>query len=96
MTAQFERPVTVLVGLGIPRRLADVNAALSFLEELPTGSRDEAHEATVSVCRDVLSGTADIAMAYDLLCAYARRRDVFIEDAPFGLVQEAITQPLAA
>ncbi len=81
MSASFARPVTVLVGLGLPRPIQNPGAALAFLLEQPLSARDEAYEATVATCRDALAGRAEMAEAYDIVCAYARRRGMYLEDA---------------
>lgn len=89
MSASFSRPVTVLVGLGLPRRIEHAGAALEFLLEQPLSARDEAFEATVAACRDALGGRVDTAEAYDVLCAFARRRDIYLDDTTvdFHLVE---------
>lgn len=78
MIATFSRPVTVLVGLGFPRRLLSASEALSFLEANPAG--DEAFEAAVSVCRDALEGLTTPQHAQDIVSAYAQRRGVYVDE----------------
>lgn len=96
MSASFARPVTVLVGLGLPRRIEHSGAALEFLLEQPLSARDEAHEATVAICRDALSGRVGTADAYDVLCAYARRRDMYLDDPLVEIQPVEAEQQLAA
>lgn len=82
MNAAFRRRITVLVGLGTPRSIESAGEALAYLLELPSGARDEAFEATVAACRDALRGLCDADEARDVFCAFARRRDVYMEDVP--------------
>jgi hypothetical protein len=78
------RPVTVLVGLGYPLRIADACAALEWLESEPAAVRDEAFEATCAACRDAMAGTEGVEIetgeALDVVTAYARRRGILVED----------------
>lgn len=76
----FIAPVTVLVGLGFPRRIESVLDAISFLDEQPEMLRDEAFYATYDACRDALAGVESVADARDVFCALARRRGVLVED----------------
>lgn len=76
----FQRPVTVLVGLGFPRIVTNVYEAFSCLKEVPTLMRDEVYEATCDACRDALSGKCSIDDAHDVFIAYARRRSILVEE----------------
>ena len=81
----FQRPVTVLVGLGFPRAVASVEQAMSFLDEVPTVMRDEAYRATCDACRDALTNRCSAQEAHDVFAAYARRRGVLVEEPMSGL-----------
>ncbi len=70
----------VLVGLGSPRRIDNVMTALAFLEDYPRMLKDEAFQATRSACLDALAGTTSTEEAYDVFCAFARRRRILIDD----------------
>jgi len=94
MNASFQRPITVLVGLGVPRRLETAGDALAFLLEMPHRARDEAYEATVSCCRDALSGLAEAEQAYDIVSAFARRMGIYVEDVFVDIT--GAEMPLAA
>lgn len=80
MLSRFDRPLNVLVGLGTPRRLSGPAEALAFLHELPDALRDEAYEVTLAACREAVQGLGDPKQAYDILCAFARRRAIYVED----------------
>src|SRR5690606_12448491 len=76
----FQRPVTVLVGLGFPRVVTNVYEAFSCLKEVPSLMGDEVHEATCDACRDALSGKCSVDEAHEVFIAYARRRAILVEE----------------
>lgn len=79
MLHKFSRPVSILVGLGFPREVDSVDKAFAFLEEYPLLLRDESYQATRDACLDVFSESATTEEAYDVFCAFARRRGLLIE-----------------
>lgn len=84
----FPRPVTVLAGLGFPRRIEDAGEALAWLEGESEATRDEAYDATCAACRDALGSNGievEADEAYGVFTAYARRRGILIEDELTGL-----------
>jgi hypothetical protein len=92
----FSRPVAVLVGLGFPRQIDGPAAGLAFLDTQPGPMRDLAFEATRHALEEALCGAGDTEEARDVLCAFARRRGMLIED---GLPESAViaaATPLAA
>ncbi|MCV0396172.1 MAG: DUF982 domain-containing protein [Rhizobiaceae bacterium] len=92
----FERPVTVLVGLGFPCRIESASGALSFLEDMPVPLRDEAWMAATDACRDARDGRAPIEEAQDVLTAFARRRGILVEEAPPVMTAEEEATQIAA
>lgn len=82
MLSEFPRPVSVLVGLGMPRNIRRLRDALTFLDEQPTPLRDEAYEATLSTCRGAASGKASLEDAHDVFSAFARRHGILVEELP--------------
>lgn len=83
MSTSFPRPLSVLVGLGFPRRIARLDEAVIFLGEQAHDVRDEAYEATVDTCRAALAGAVAPQEASDVFSAFARRRGILIE-GPFS------------
>ncbi len=79
---QFPRPVSVLVGLGFPRRIDTPLEAYMFLSAAPGLLHDEAFDATMATCQMALAGTASVEEANDVFAAYARRCGLFVEDLP--------------
>lgn len=82
---QFPRPVSVLVGLGFPRRIDTPLEAYMFLSAAPALQHDEAFEATLATCQMALAGTAPIEEANDVFAAYVRRCGLYVEDMPLEL-----------
>lgn len=79
---QFPRPVSVLVGLGFPRRIDTPLEAYMFLTAASALQHDEAYEATLATCQMALAGTAPVEEANDIFAAYARRCGLYVEDMP--------------
>lgn len=91
---EFPQPVTVLVGLGFMRSVANVFDAFSCLREMPIGQQDEVHEAAIDACRDAMSGKCTAEDAYDVFMAFARRRGILIDDhltKPSPAAKELVT-----
>ncbi len=79
---QFPRPVSVLVGLGFPRRIDTPLEAYMFLCAAPGLLHDEAFEATMATYQMALAGTASVEEANDVFAAYARRCGHYVDDVP--------------
>jgi hypothetical protein len=79
MLHKFSRPVSIIVGVGFPRQIDSVDRAFAFLDEYPKVLRDEAYQATRDACVEVFSGSATAEEAYDVFCAFARRRGILID-----------------
>ena len=77
----FRAPLTVLVGMGFPKKIRGVMDAISYLDEQPSFLRDEAFHAALDACRDALNRAASVEEARDVFCALVRRRGVLVEDA---------------
>lgn len=75
-----QSPVTVLVGLGFPRRIATVSEAMTLLDEVPVLLRDEVHHAARDACRDAMEGLCPDQEALAVFVAYARRRRMLVEE----------------
>ncbi|MGN6142288.1 MAG: DUF982 domain-containing protein [Mesorhizobium sp.] len=78
--AVFSTPVTILIGLGFPCKIRSAKSALAYLDDRPTCDRDEAWEATVAACRDTLADRTTTEETRNVFAAYARRRDILVED----------------
>lgn len=84
----FSRPFTVLVGMGFPFKVCDLMDAVRLLDEQPSGMRDEAFRAAYGACRNALKGDIAADEARDVICAFARRRRLLIEEFQSDLARE--------
>jgi hypothetical protein len=80
MLAQpFEQPVLVWVGLGFPRRLNTVVDAYQFALEWCGNSPEQ--RAALRACKAALAGEVDAETARGVFVAFARKKDILVEDA---------------
>ena len=77
----FEEPVRVWVGLGFPRQLNSVTDAYQLLLEWRGHSPEQT--AALTACKAALADEIDAETARGVFVAFARRKDILIED---GLV----------
>ena len=85
----FPRSIAVIVTPLCTRQIDNVADAIAFLDEYPRLLQDEAFQATLSACREARSGTTTTHEAYDVFCAFARRRGILIADAMAELASSA-------
>ena len=85
----FPRSIEVIVTPLCARQIDNVADAIAFLDEYPRLLQDEAFQATLSACREARSGTKTTHEAYDVFCAFARRRGILIPDAMAELASSA-------
>jgi hypothetical protein len=74
----FEKPVRVWVGLGFPRQLNTVVDAYQFVSEWCGNSPEQ--KAAIKACRAALVGDIDAETARSILIAFARKKDILVED----------------
>lgn len=80
MLAQpFEKPVRVWVGLGFPRQLNTVADAYQMLLGWHGNSPEQ--KAALRACRAALAGEVDAETARGVFMAFARKKDIVVEDA---------------
>lgn len=91
----FSNPVTLLVGMGFPRKIRSLMDAIRYLDDQPSILRDEAFQVTYAACRGVLGQENTLQEAHDLFCALARRRGVLVEELlaelPVGDSQSSVS-----
>ena len=79
MLAQpFLKPVHVWVGLGFPRQLNTVADAYQFAADWSGNSPEQ--RAAIRACRAALAGDIDTETARGVFTAFARKKDILIED----------------
>jgi hypothetical protein len=72
----FERPVTILVGLGLPVEIESVMEAYTFLNEWPPSRRKATHAIALKACKAALVGDIDPETARATFVAFARKNDL--------------------
>ena len=79
MLAQpFEKPVHVWVGLGFPRQLNTVVDAYQFAAEWCGNSPEQ--RAAIRACKAALAGDVDAETARGVFVAFAKKKDILMED----------------
>lgn len=79
MLAQpFLKPVLVWVGLGFPRQLNTVADAYQFATEW--GGNSPEQRPAIGACKAALAGDIDVETARGVFTAFARKKDILVED----------------
>lgn len=74
----FEKPVRVWVGLGFPRQINTVVDAYQFLLDWCGNSPEQ--KAAMRACKAALAGDVDSDTARSIFVAFARKKDILVED----------------
>jgi len=74
----FEKPVRVWVGLGFPRQLNTVANAYQFVLEWCGNSPEQ--RAAMRACKAALVGDVDPETARGVFTAFARKKDILMEE----------------
>ncbi|MET3594485.1 hypothetical protein ABID26_003893 [Mesorhizobium shonense] len=77
----FEKPIRVWVGLGFPRQLNTVTDAYQFSVDWCGNSPEQ--KAAIRACKAALVGDIDAETARGVFVAFARRKDILVEDGEF-------------
>jgi Protein of unknown function (DUF982) len=72
LSAVFEHPVTILVGLGYPRQIGRVFEAFQFPTDWSGNSSEQ--RAALRACKAALVGDVDPETARRIFVAFAERR----------------------
>ncbi|KPH04346.1 DUF982 domain-containing protein (plasmid) [Rhizobium acidisoli] len=72
----FERPVSILVGLGFPAKVCSVMDAYRHLVEWPISLRDNGHAVALKACAAALRGEIEAETARGLFAAFAEKHDL--------------------
>ena len=78
LAQRFEKPVLVWVGLGFPRRLNTVIDAYQFARDWCGNGPEQ--RAAIRACKAALAGEVDAETARGVFAAFARKKDILIED----------------
>ncbi|CAI2936051.1 DUF982 domain-containing protein [Aminobacter niigataensis] len=74
----FEKPIRVWVGLGFPRQLNTVADAYQFAMEWCGNSPEQ--RAAIRACKAALCGDVDAETARGVFTAFARKKDILVQD----------------
>lgn len=88
LSKSFEKPIRVWVGLGFPRQLNTVVDAYQFITSWCGNSPEQ--RAAIRACKAALAGDVDAETARGVFVAFARKKDILVEDehVPLGTVTE--------
>jgi Protein of unknown function (DUF982) len=78
----FRKPVTILVGLGLPAEVRSVMDAYRHLVEWPMSFRDATHSVAHKACQAALRGEIEAETARGLFTAFARKHDLLAPEPP--------------
>ena len=78
LSKPFEKPIRVWVGLGFPRQLNTVADAYQFAVEWCGNSPEQ--KAAIRACKAALVGDVDPETARGVFTAFARKKDILMED----------------
>ncbi|MBZ9986460.1 DUF982 domain-containing protein [Mesorhizobium sp. BH1-1-5] len=78
LSKPFENPISVWVGMGFPRQLNTVVDAYQFATDWCGNSPEQ--KAAIRACRAALVGDIDAETARGIFAAFARKKDILIED----------------
>jgi hypothetical protein len=78
LSKPFENPIRVWVGMGFPRQLNTVVDAYQFATDWCGNSPEQ--KAAIRACRAALAGDIDAETARGIFAAFARKKDILIED----------------
>jgi Protein of unknown function (DUF982) len=79
MRQSFSRPVTVLVGLGMPVDVGTVMEAYALLNDWPPSQRNATHAIALNACKAALMDLVDAETARATFVAFARKNDLLVE-----------------
>lgn len=88
---RFEKPVTVLIGMGIPVTIESATEAYALLQDWPIANRNHTHAVALNACKAGIAGDVDPETVRSAFVAFARRNDILVPDMsvlaasiPFG------------
>jgi hypothetical protein len=79
MRQSFDRPVTVLVGLGMPVDIGTVMEAYALLNDWPQSQRNPTHNIALNACKAALMDLVDAQTARAAFETFARKNDLLVE-----------------
>lgn len=77
----FKEPVTVLVGLGFPRKIENAMEAYQLLSDMRLITSRAAHKVAMQACKAALDGQIDPELARSAFVAFARRSAMLVSNS---------------
>ena len=77
---EFERPIVILAGLGIPTAISSAMEAYMFLADWPHRRRDAAHAFALKACFAAVRGEIEPETAKGVFASWAERQDILAPD----------------
>jgi hypothetical protein len=71
----FEKPVTILLGLGIPTEVHSIMHAYQILMDWP-GCTDPTRDLALNACRAALAGDIEAQTARSVFIAFGKKHDL--------------------
>lgn len=78
---EFERPVVILTGLGIPTAVSSAMEAYMLLADWPMSQRDAAHPFALKACLAAIRGDIEPETAKGIFASWAEKNDILAPDA---------------
>jgi hypothetical protein len=79
----FDKPVRVLVGLGVVQEIRDVLEAYMFLNDAPGYMRNSTQLMALKACKAALVGDIEAETARGAFEAFARKQDLIAPDLDY-------------
>jgi len=78
---RFDKPVSILIGLGYPAKIHSAKQAYEFLSETPAISAKKAHSVALRACKAALEGEIEPETARSAFIAFAKRNAILLPEA---------------
>jgi hypothetical protein len=90
---RFNKPVSILVGLGHPAKIHSAKQAYEFLSETPTIAAKKAQSVALKICKAALNGEIDAETARSAFVAFAERSAILAPESQFtpSLPSQSVT-----
>lgn len=87
LSQPFEKPVRVLVGLGVPRQLNSVVDAYQFVVDWCGNCPEQ--RAAIRACKAALADEIDAETARGILVRFAMKKDILVQDGTMPSVTDS-------
>lgn len=81
---RFNKPVSILVGLGYPAKVYSAKQAYEYLSETPTIAARNVQSVALKVCKAAMNGEVDPETARSAFVAFAERSAILAPDNSFA------------